>query len=300
MTTPSGRARWIVITPTTNRDDWFKAIEAGAQQSGQIAIATWAAPTDHSRPTEDIVFVTDLVAAAVDDCADEIVIVMPDPGSADLAVAAEICADLTASALPASQRLAEAADLAPRHRIIGADLIPEPGLSLELFPGLTIKTPGSQPLNAPVSGRPAAGVFQDFYAKGAPAQVVSNWPLELLTYHEKSLIEGRLGAFDLTGRPRFLVTGPYLWMPAGTWTARVRFTLDDDAARRRFRLDWGGIEVWTEQHFKADHGGQYEMQLTHTFDRAQPCEVRLIITEGCFSGRVDFTGVTITHIRQAA
>lgn len=300
MTTTTGRARWILITPTTTRDEWFEAIQTGAEVAGKFAVATWAAPLDHGRLAEDLVFVTDLATSAGDNGADEIVVLMPDPEFADIAMVSETAADLSASALPASRRLAEAADLATCHRIIGADQIPSPGAPLELFPGLTIETPGSPLPHVPASGRAAAAVFRDFYAKGAPRQVTSNWPLELLTHHQKSLIDGRLGEFDLTGRPRFLVTGPYLWMPAGTWKARVRFALDEDAARRRFRLDWGGVEVWTEQHFKADHSGQYEMELTHTFERAQPSEVRLIITEGCFSGRVDFLGVTIEHVSPAS
>lgn len=299
-TSTEGPARWIVITPTANRADWFDAIKLGAHLAGKDTVATWLDGYDQGRSAKDIVVVTDDAAMALENEASDIVVLMPDPWSASEAIEATTGTEFPASAVQASQWLAQAADLAPRYRIVGSNQMHTPGAPLELFSDIIVKTPSSVSAHGGGSPRPGpAGVFRDFYAKGSPEDVASNWPLELLAYHTASLIDGRLGQFDLTGRPRFLVTGPYLWMPAGTWTAKVRFGLDDDASRRRFRLDWGGVEHWTEQYFTPDHGGNYEMELTHTFARAEPCEVRLVITEGCFTGRVDFISVMISKVMNA-
>lgn len=287
--------RWLIITPTLAIQQWLESIRVGAAASGlNIVIEGFGAPVvELDRP--DLI-VTDEVDRALASGAESIVVVIPTPWSAPDALEAQ-GEDPSTALISASRRLAEACSLDARHRIIGSDQLLTEGAPLQLFPDLVISTPHS------VSGTPsslakagAAHILRDLYAAGRVSdQVSSAWPLEIFAYHTSALVDGRLGEFDLTGRPKFLVSGPYLWMPAGTWTARIRFSIDDDASQRQFRLDWGGVTEWTEQRFTPDHSGTYEMELTHIFAHAQACEVRLLIAEGCFSGRADFHGATISR-----
>lgn len=102
---------------------------------------------------------------------------------------------------------------------------------------------------------------------------------------------------DLTGRPRFLVFGPYIAMPIGRWTARARFSINEEGIGRQFRLDWGTQSEWSEQMFKTDRPGIFEMELTYEWKAPAPSEIRMVIMEGCFSGEAAFMGA---EIRRAA
>lgn len=285
--------RWLVITPTLAIEHWLEATRVGAAASGlTIVIEGFGAPVVETLTSPDII-VTDEVGRALASGAESIIVVVPTPWSA--AAALEAQGEHSSTALiSASRRLAEVSSLDPRHRVIGSDQLTE-GAPLQLFPDLIIGTPPSMSAAPDTTTKAAAAqVLRDLYTGGRVSdQATSVWPLEIFAYHTSALVEGRLGEFDLTGRPKFLVSGPYLWMPAGAWTARIRFSIDDDASQRQFRLDWGGVEDWTEQRCTPEHSGTYEMELTYTFAEAQACEVRILIAEGCFSGRANFEGATI-------
>jgi hypothetical protein len=287
--------RWIVISPAPSMPEWLEAIQIGAQLAGKEVRATWLDAVNDETPVEDFFVITNDAAQAQAAEAVDIVALLLDPGSAIDGIEIETGDEFPASAILASQRLAETSGLAKHHRLIRSPEIQAPGEILELYSDLAIKIP--QRLRAEEDGTAKgafANVLRDLYSNGPEHKVVSNWPVEMFSHHTSSLIGGQLGAFDLTGRPKFLVHGPYLWLPAGTWSAKVRFSVDEDACRRRFRIDWGSIEHWGEQHFTPEHAGIYEMDLTYTFEQPQPCEMRILITEGCFTGRLDLLSVTVS------
>lgn len=288
--------RWLVITPNLAIEHWLEAIQTGAAAAGlHVMVDGFGAAATDALECPDFV-VTDDVARALASGAESIVIILPTPWSAPDALEAR-GEDYSAAIISASRLLVQVDGLDARHRVIGSDQLTVEGAPLEIFPDLIISIPPSVGAlsNTPLKSA-AAQVLRNLYAGGRIADGISStWPLELFSHHASSLIEGRLGEFDLTGRPKFLVSGPYLWMPAGAWTARIRFAVDEEASGRRFRFDWGGMAEWTEQYFTPDHSGLYEMELTHTFPNPEACEVRFLITEGCFTGRADFHGVTITR-----
>lgn len=294
----SGAPRWVVITPSLAASQWLDAVRLGAASAG-LSLALRGFGADEAG-VADIV-VTDDSGRALAEGAETIVALVPDPWTAPDAVEA------MGEAYPfcmvtASRRLAEVHELDLRHRVIGHDQFPAEGTPISLFEDLVIKAPASMPgVSAGPHRAAASDALRALYATGrAPDQLEMVWPLEFFTYHQGAMTPGRLGEFDLTGRPKFLVSGPYLWMPSGTWTATTRFSVDDDASDRRYRFDWGSVTVFTEQHCVPEHAGLYEIEVTHRFETADSCEARMLITEGCFSGHADFLGVTIRRTPDAA
>lgn len=288
---PTGASRWVVITPNLAQAAWLDALRLGVATAG-LSLAIRGFGADQTEPAD--IVVTDDPARAVAEDAETIVAVVPDPWTASDALEA------AGEAYPfcmvtASRRLAQVNDLDLSHRVIGHDQFASEGAPVTLFDDLVIKAPASvsEPHTDPHRAA-AAQALKDLYAHGrVPDQVEMIWPLEFFSYHQGAMTPGRLGEFDLTGRPKFLVSGPYLWMPAGPWTSVTRFGVDEDGSDRRYRFDWGSVTVFTEQHCVPEHAGVYEIEIAHTFETADSCEARMLITEGCFSGHADFLGVTI-------
>lgn len=295
-TAVSTKPRWLVITPTLGIEGWLEAIRIGAAASN-LAIRFEGFGAEGDPQAHADIIVTDDVAHALAAEAETIVALVPAPWTAIDALEG-LNHESSTSLIAASRQLAQVSDLDQRHRVIGSDQLRVTGAPLELFADLIVATPAPPAGSASSPARAAAShVLRDFYSTGrAPSQIASDWPVEVFSYDASALIDGRPGDFDLTGRPKFLVSGPYFWMPAGTWLARVRFSIDEAASRRRFRIDWGGTAEWTEAHCTPDHSGLYEMELSHTFAEAQACEIRLLITEGCFTGQAGFHGATVSRV----
>ena len=293
-TTTNVAPRWLVITPTLTIEHWLEAIRVGAAASGlRVTVDGFGLTFDETLDRPDII-VTDEVARALASGAVSIAVIVPDSGSAADAIETN-GQDGATAVLSASRHMAEVSSLDANHLVIGSDQLRTEGAQIQVFPDLIISVPKAVSGSQDISTRSAkADILRDMYAQGRVSDQGSfTWPVEIFAFHPTALVEGRPGEFDLTGRPKFLVSGPYLWMPAGTWTARIRFSIDNGASKRRFRLDWGSITEWTEQHCTPEHSGMYEMELTHTFAQPESCEIRFLITEGCFSGRANFEGATI-------
>lgn len=301
LATTDVATRWLVITPTPMIEHWLEAIRVGAATSGlKVMLNGFGLTFDEGSDRPDIM-ITDDVSRALAVGAENIVALVPAPWSAPEALRAN-GGDDSSAVLSASRLMAEVDSLDMRHRVIGSDQLPQGGGCLQLFPDLAINVPPTENVSQDILVQSSgAKVLRDMYAHGRIGDQASfTWPVDIFSHHATALIDGRPGEFDLTGRPKFLVSGPYFWMPAGTWTARIRFSIDNDASQRRLRLDWGGVAGWTEQHCTPEHSGTYEMELTHTFSEAQATEIRFLITEGCFSGRAHFHGATISRASSSA
>lgn len=123
----------------------------------------------------------------------------------------------------------------------------------------------------------------------------TTWSPEIFSYDVKCVDLARSGQpFDITGKPRFLISGPYVIMPAGIWKAKITLGFDDGASRSRFRIDWGEVESYQSQEIYPGRPGYFEIVMSHQWVDAAPAEVRLVQLEGVFDGHVTFGGVEIT------
>lgn len=125
------------------------------------------------------------------------------------------------------------------------------------------------------------------------------WSQALFTYDQRNGLSGpQTGRLDVTGRPRFLVTGPYINMPAGTWQAKITLSFDHDVSNRRFRIDWGGIEAYASYEFCPGRSGKFDITLEHFWTEPGPAELRILVLEGVFHGDVIFGGAVVSRVEQ--
>lgn len=159
--------------------------------------------------------------------------------------------------------------------------------AVELFSGLAVTAPKSS------SATPYEAALAFALESFGRARRSARWRPELFSYPKPPLAGEPPYTFDLTGRSQFVLFGPYLTMPPGVWTARFELTFDAPSTRHRYRADWGGVTEYQSVEFRPERPGLYQIQLTHEWNEAAPCELRLLSMEGVFEGRMTFSGAQV-------
>jgi hypothetical protein len=294
----NGRARWIVLTPSTDDDGWRREIAHAASAAGlRVNIERTLNDAGYDDPEQ--VFVTEDAALALAADPAAIVAIMPEPETAPDAVAEMYDLYAPHSVWHASILLARASDLAAKHAIITArDLARKPTM-LRLFGDMEVIPPKSI---AEASRRPAVTAAFSMYRDNDLAHSTPiPWSEKLFVYDERAARDWPdWGVLDVTGRPRILVWGPNVALPPGVWRGVVRFGVDDAAASRGLRIDWGTRTMCVSEHVVPGRAGLYEIALDWYFEEADAAEMRLILTEGSFMGSLMFQGMTVQRVASAA
>jgi hypothetical protein len=109
---------------------------------------------------------------------------------------------------------------------------------------------------------------------------------------------------DITGRPRFLVYGPYMTLPPGPWSANVTLGFSKEAAEMTYTIDIMADAARQLTHIRIQPGNEriVEAQLHFSIDDALAwgIEVRIQNERAAFEGRLALGDVTFTphgHIR---
>jgi len=101
---------------------------------------------------------------------------------------------------------------------------------------------------------------------------------------------------DITGRIRFLVYGPFIHLPPGSWTASVILGLSPEAARMAYLVEvFAGARL---THVRIEPGSEpvVEVNLHFSLDRSvdQPTQIRIHTERAAFDGRLALGCVTMT------
>lgn len=268
---PKTRERWIVLPHSRDQHAWRYVIGAELDKNASRDGSAY-------RFTENV---AEALASGADHDSIAAIISMVPPGDP------AFLADPDTRHAEVAQRTRLASDLirlrpdrvfGPTHFHAGA---------VELFSGLTVAAPKA----------PAVTPYETALALAlesfGSARRSAIWRRDLFSYPTPPMANEPPYTFDLTGRPKFLVFGPYLTMPPGTWTARFGLTFDAPSTRHRYRADWGGVTEYQSIEFRPERPGRYQIELTHEWTEAAPCELRLLSMEGVFEGRVTFSGAEV-------
>lgn len=124
----------------------------------------------------------------------------------------------------------------------------------------------------------------------------ANWHPRWFAYPEGH--EGTVDEpfFDMTGRMRAMIYGPYIRLPAGRWRVDVRFTVDPEKAHAPLLFEWGaGAEycrIMTEIRF----AGTYAISLDKLWPEPDAAQLRIWTAHPVFQGRFGFQGCRITRM----
>lgn len=267
--------RWIVLPPSRDKEDWRQAINAAIERSPLLQTSNFIL-TEH---------VADAVESGADPDSIAAIISPTCPGDPSL------LANLDTRHLEVALKTQHVGDLLQLRpdRVFGPTAF-EAG-AVEIFPGLSIAPPKTDYVPTPYETALAAAL--ELFGAGRRS---TPWSCDLFAYRYPSLDGEPPYTFDLTGRPKFMVFGPYIVMPAGAWHARLKVAFNQAASRYRYRMDWGGEQDFESIDFSPGRAGVFEIELTYHWKDPAPCELRLLVVEGVFDGQMTFMGATISQV----
>jgi len=123
------------------------------------------------------------------------------------------------------------------------------------------------------------------------------WGPRLFIYDRVPLaLSDTKALLDVTGPPRPLLRGPYLWAPKGRWRISAEISFDEDAASHEFQFRWGPPLTPTIHNVKPDKPGRYEVVLEADWPDIDGMEFTVTVVHGCVSGEFVFEGAKIASV----
>lgn len=173
---------------------------------------------------------------------------------------------------------------------------------IELLPWLHIQSPVRSNsgilASRPVLEGSAAVVATalEVYAAGSEIGGTTDWDVDLFMLDERSNFSRRVdGAIDLTGPPRKLVQGPFIFLAPGRWEIRARFSVDAAAAHFHYRFEWGQPGVFSTFETPIGRPGVYEVVLSRQWEWGAAAEFLVELLESSMGGKFVFMGASITR-----
>lgn len=270
--------RWLVLPPGQGAELWRSAMLAHAQSKGapivEVVSGNEVVPADH------IALSSDLDIARMAGATDSNTTVLRLQPSIDLSGCG--LADIPFRALDVTRKIAAAYSFE--------------GLFLE--PGERLPPPFDDMPPVETGATTASPLESDYNeALAVLRQGSGSWPATIFRYASGPDLSDQPGLVDITGRPRFLINGPYIFLTPGVWRAIVRLGFDNDAGQKRYELQWGGSESYVDHQFLPGQSGVFEIALDHEWTAHAATEVRLVLLEGAFHGQVALDSVTIERVR---
>ena len=125
-------------------------------------------------------------------------------------------------------------------------------------------------------------------------------PLSLFKVPTKTGMEGGTQPIDLTGRGRIIFHGPYVELPRGEWSVRVRFRYDGHGKRSPFRFEWGVGHDVEAIDVVVQEAGDYEIDLFRAWDQVAMPQLRIWLYHAVFQGQFEVLNVTLFQGRFSA
>lgn len=289
-TSASTTASWIVIPPFDHDTAWraaaIKAIRASGRRAHDFEIAPTGVPTHDP----EVVIVTA-------DATQPIMAGAPTERIAGLITGAGVRLDLNEDpeALPhhiraLTAQIAQMGLLPPECLYRRADFAAG---AVEILPGIMLQPPA---VGSELAASPRRQALAEAVKLLDPATPQAFWSPDIFLYDSRIAPGGRPGDLDLTGRPRHLVSGPFIALPAGRWRATYRLTFDEKGGQLPFRLHWGRFEQLETEDFVPGRRGMFEIAQEFTWAEAAPAEIRITQLEGAFDGRMTFAGIEVSRV----
>ncbi|WP_292047177.1 MULTISPECIES: hypothetical protein [unclassified Brevundimonas] len=272
---------WIVVPLCEGRTEWCKAIALEAAAQGLAVAGSASDGFGASDDGADIVICDQVTDARASGATNErIVVLMGRPSLSD--------GETRRTVSEVSSAYWEAVKFDDVRKVIPPI---KGGQLVEFTPDFKVSAPALEENDDATSTALQQAVV---ILEGADN---AEWKPVLFNFDVRAMDDAKAGRpFDITGRPRFLISGPYIPMPAGSWRAKITIGFDEGASRSRYRVDWGGVDDYRSIEFAPSQPGYFDLIMDHEWIDASPCEMRLVLLEGLFDGMATFGGVDVVRL----
>lgn len=281
----------VIQTPSLSETDWVMAMteQASIQGIGVLDVRDGIVPDNIDRERTRIVLATTQEAAEAALYPTDWLVIRDTPAMARwlMATATGESIESRLVATTASHRLAIADTVA---RLPSATVIDAASLTADIPILGTIhrnKTRWAGP--SPEQDAGALAMLQD--------SATARWPLSLFYFPRGDDIEGGTPEFDLTGRARLLMFGPYIHLSPGRWTIEVELEIDPQQREVPLRLEWGAGTDYAEVTDAVGEAGVYTIALERFWPVAEAAQFRLWLTQARFQGHLK---VVSCRVRRSA
>lgn len=166
------------------------------------------------------------------------------------------------------------------------------------FVGLEVTPPSLDPSGTGEADSRAAQSLTYIGADVGSAPTL--WGPRLFIYDRLPLaLSDNNALLDMTGPPRPLLRGPYLWAPKGRWRISAEISFDEDAASHEFQFRWGPPLTPTIHNVRPDKSGRYEVVLEADWPDIDGMEFTVTVVHGCVGGEFGFGGAKIASVALA-
>lgn len=271
-------ARWFVLPPTQDLEAWRLAMRHHAEAQGLSVVEV---VTGNELVTAgDIVLSSDLDLARLAGASSENTTVLDLSPFVDLSDCRE--EDHPFRILDLTRKIAAARDF-------------EGEVS---SPDMTLPPPFSALRRVAGNGRTPTALEAHFLdALAIVRHDSAEWAPEVFRYGAGPAGSARPGVLDITGRPRLVVYGPYIFLTRGVWRVTVRLGFDVDSALKQYQIQWGDSEAYASHHFSPGRSGIFEITLEQEWLTHAASEVRLLLEDGAFHGQLTWLGATVSRVR---
>jgi hypothetical protein len=178
--------------------------------------------------------------------------------------------------------------IAPRRAAMLLAELEEAGISPSRRDGEGLAARPAAALLAPFDG--ALLAYREGFGTGRLDEIV--WKRDFFAFGEGN---SPTEPFDVAGGSRILIYGPYIHLPAGSWTAQAVLGFSPEAARHTFLVDiYGGVQL-ASTTFRPEKPGVYKADLTFSVGEpsGQGLEVRVMVTDDRAVGQLAFGHVVL-------
>lgn len=169
----------------------------------------------------------------------------------------------------------EALEWAGGERRIYEDA-PQP---LSLFDGFEVYSPISPPVGEGARDRAASEALTYLKAGG-----LSVWSPALFITNARPAPGAGGEWLDMTGPPRALIRGPYLWAPPGRWKIKLQFMIDGDGAKQELQFRWGPPLTPNILRATPARPGLFEVELASHWAVADGMELTIALPHSAVTG----------------
>ena len=168
-----------------------------------------------------------------------------------------------------------------------------------VYPGTSAEDWSSR---IPDAGKPmvdgALAAYAGAFSGGAIGQIVWTRDLFIVASDPGKRPTDVLDVSSVSGTDRFLIHGPYIQLPPGSWTARVLLGLSRDAAACTFIIDAYAGRPLARSSFQPRNEGVYAPEITFSIDEADGpgLEIRVLVGSENAKGQLAFGNVILNPV----